>query len=103
VYPKSNPFTQALGVLKKAAALVNVRYGLDKKVAEAIAKAADEVISGKLDSHFPLVVWYLPPPSLCLLCFCFLLFSSLSLFPAHPSLLCALWRAGKRAVALRPI
>uniref|UniRef100_A0A0N5AZQ1 fumarate hydratase n=1 Tax=Syphacia muris TaxID=451379 RepID=A0A0N5AZQ1_9BILA len=47
----------AFGFLKKAAALVNQEFGLDKKLANTIAKAADEVISGKLDDHFPLVVW----------------------------------------------
>lgn len=49
---------KALGVLKKAAALTNSKLGLlDGKKAELIVKAADEVISGKLDEHFPLVVW----------------------------------------------
>jgi fumarate hydratase class II len=47
----------ALALVKKAAATVNTRYGLDRKVAESIAAAADEVISGKLDAHFPLVIW----------------------------------------------
>ena len=47
----------ALALVKKAAALVNVRYGLPAGVASAIAQAADEVSSGKLDSHFPLVIW----------------------------------------------
>lgn len=48
----------ALGTLKKAAALTNAELGLlDNKKAQAIAKAADEVIAGKLDDHFPLVVW----------------------------------------------
>src|SRR4029453_13944705 len=49
---------RALGLVKKAAALVNRELGLlppDK--AEAIVKAADEVIEGRLDEHFPLVVW----------------------------------------------
>src|SRR5262249_41329511 len=49
---------RALGLVKKAAAIVNRRLGLlpaDK--AEAIAAAADEVISGALDEHFPLVIW----------------------------------------------
>ncbi len=49
---------RALGVLKKSAARANEKLKLlasDK--ATAIAKAADEVISGQLDSHFPLVVW----------------------------------------------
>eukprot|EP00296_Roombia_truncata_P007694 JP446142.1.p1 GENE.JP446142.1~~JP446142.1.p1 ORF type:complete len:492 (-),score=172.67 JP446142.1:67-1338(-) len=51
------PLIKAFGVLKKAAATVNMTYGLDAKVGEAICKAADEVISGKLMPHFPLVVW----------------------------------------------
>jgi len=48
---------KAFGVLKKAASAVNVTYGLDPKVGDAIQKAADEVISGKLVDHFPLVVF----------------------------------------------
>ena len=48
---------RALALVKKAAANVNKRYGLDPAVAQAIAQAADEVFSGKLDSHFPLVIW----------------------------------------------
>lgn len=49
---------RALGVLKKAAALTNEQLGmLPKEKAELIVKAADEVIEGKLDEHFPLVVW----------------------------------------------
>jgi len=49
---------KALGVLKKCAAKTNADLGLlDKKKAEFILKAADEVIDGKLDAHFPLVVW----------------------------------------------
>ncbi|CAL8259101.1 unnamed protein product [Arctogadus glacialis] len=48
---------QAFGVLKRAAAEVNKDYGLDPKIADAIILAADEVASGKLDDHFPLVVW----------------------------------------------
>jgi len=52
------PVIKAFGVLKKAAAEVNQEFGLDPKVAAAISKAADEVISGKLyDDHFPLVIW----------------------------------------------
>ncbi len=48
----------AFGVVKKAAAHVNRDLGkLDARRAEAIARAADEVASGKLDDHFPLVVW----------------------------------------------
>ncbi|KAL7291156.1 fumarate hydratase, mitochondrial-like [Trichogramma pretiosum] len=49
---------QAMGILKKAAAEVNKEFGLDPKLADAISKAADDVISGKLyDDHFPLVIW----------------------------------------------
>jgi len=52
------PVITAMGTLKKAAALVNKEYGLDPKIADAISKAADEVISGKLyNDHFPLVIW----------------------------------------------
>ncbi|OZJ04110.1 Fumarate hydratase, mitochondrial [Bifiguratus adelaidae] len=51
------PLIKAFGVLKKAAATVNMTYGLDKTVGEAITKAADEVIEGKLLDHFPLVVF----------------------------------------------
>ncbi len=49
---------RALGVLKKAAAMANKELDLlSAEKAELIIKAADEVISGKLDEHFPLVVW----------------------------------------------
>lgn len=48
---------KAFGYLKKAAAKVNVEYGLNESTAETIIKAADEVIDGKLDEHFPLSVW----------------------------------------------
>jgi fumarate hydratase class II len=49
---------RAMAVVKKAAALVNTELaGLDRKLADAIAAAATEVIDGKLDDHFPLVVW----------------------------------------------
>ena len=48
----------ALGLLKQAAAAVNRELGLlDARRAELIARAADEVIAGKLDAHFPLSVW----------------------------------------------
>jgi len=47
-----------MGILKKAAAIVNKDYGLDPKLSDAISQAADDVISGKLyDDHFPLVIW----------------------------------------------
>lgn len=49
---------RAFGVLKKAAALTNLELGvMSKDKAELIIKAADEVIAGQLDDHFPLVVW----------------------------------------------
>src|SRR3970282_238840 len=49
---------RALGILKKAAALTNKELGtLASEKADLIIKAADEVIDGKLDVHFPLVVW----------------------------------------------
>jgi fumarate hydratase class II len=49
---------RALGILKKAAALTNKELGtLSADKADLIVKAADEVIEGKLDQHFPLVVW----------------------------------------------
>lgn len=52
------PLVRALGVQKKAAALANKELGaLDAKIADAIVQAAEEVMSGKLDDHFPLVVW----------------------------------------------
>lgn len=53
------PVVVAFGVLKKAAALVNQDYGLDPKIADAISRAADDVISGRLydEGHFPLVIW----------------------------------------------
>lgn len=52
--------THAFGILKKAAALANAQLKPEKMTAEkvtAIAAACDEVISGVLNSHFPLVVW----------------------------------------------
>ncbi|KAG9913183.1 fumarate hydratase, partial [Aureobasidium melanogenum] len=48
---------RAFGILKGAAATVNMKFGLDEKVGKAIQQAASEVASGKLDDHFPLVVW----------------------------------------------
>ena len=52
------PIVRAFGIVKRAAALVNKDKGLiDDKLADAIAAAAQEVIDGKLDEHFPLVVW----------------------------------------------
>ena len=52
------PLIHALGVQKKAAAAVNKAMGeLAPDIADAIIAAAGEVIEGKLDDHFPLVVW----------------------------------------------
>ncbi|MCK6542074.1 class II fumarate hydratase [bacterium] len=49
---------RALGILKKSAAMANQELGaLTKDKAELIIKACEEVIAGKLDDHFPLVVW----------------------------------------------
>lgn len=49
---------RALGILKKAAAITNQELGtLPSDKAKVIIQAADEVIEGKLDDHFPLVVW----------------------------------------------
>lgn len=50
--------THAFGILKKAAAIANYNLGkLDEEKKTIIAKACDEVIAGKLNDHFPLVVW----------------------------------------------
>jgi fumarate hydratase class II len=52
------PIVRALGIVKRAAAETNMSLGkLDKRVGEAIVNAAQEVIDGKHDDHFPLVVW----------------------------------------------
>jgi fumarate hydratase class II len=52
------PMIRALGIVKKASAMANKELGiLPPEKADLIIKAADEVIEGKLDEHFPLVVW----------------------------------------------
>ncbi|HEY5084450.1 MAG TPA: lyase family protein, partial [Rhizomicrobium sp.] len=52
------PMIRALGVVKRAAAEANLALGkLDPEIAKYIVAAAQEVIDGKLDDHFPLVVW----------------------------------------------
>jgi fumarate hydratase class II len=52
------PLVRALGIIKKCAALTNVAQGhLEEPLGKAIADAAQEVIDGKLNAHFPLVVW----------------------------------------------
>ena len=51
------PIIRAFGILKGAAATVNMNYGLDRTIGKAIQEAASEVASLKLVEHFPLVVW----------------------------------------------
>src|SRR6267142_6314615 len=52
------PLIRALGIIKRAAAEVNHALGsLDARRARAIVRGAQEVVDGKLDDHFPLVVW----------------------------------------------
>ncbi|KAK4999840.1 hypothetical protein LTR28_013241 [Elasticomyces elasticus] len=51
------PIVRAFGILKGAAATVNMKYGLDSNLGKAIQEAASEVASLKLLDHFPLVVW----------------------------------------------
>ncbi len=52
------PLIRALGIIKKAAAITNRHFGrLAPELAEAIIQAAEDVIAGKLDDNFPLVVW----------------------------------------------
>lgn len=52
------PLIRALGIVKKAAALTNHDLdNLEENISNAISKAADDVIAGKLNDHFPLVVW----------------------------------------------
>ena len=52
------PLVHAFGIQKQAAALTNLALGnIEKKIGKTVAKAAEEVASGKLDDHFPLVVW----------------------------------------------
>jgi len=54
----SSAVIRAFGVVKKASAIANQKLGkLDQAKCDLIVKAADEVIEGKLDAHFPLVVW----------------------------------------------
>ncbi|KAJ6710563.1 ASPARTATEAMMONIA/ARGININOSUCCINATE/ADENYLOSUCCINATE LYASE [Salix koriyanagi] len=51
------PIIRAFGILKKCTAMVNMKYGLDPSIGKAIMQAAQEVAEGKLNDHFPLVVW----------------------------------------------
>jgi len=49
---------KSIAIIKKAAAIVHAKNGdIEKKISKAIIKAADEIISGKLNEHFPLKVW----------------------------------------------
>jgi len=55
---QQNAIIRALGIVKRAAAESNMALGkLDRQLGETIVQAADEVISGSLNDHFPLVVW----------------------------------------------
>ncbi|MCB1485702.1 MAG: class II fumarate hydratase, partial [Hyphomicrobiaceae bacterium] len=52
------PVVRALGIVKRAAAEANMALGkMDADMGKVIIAAAQEVIEGKLDEHFPLVVW----------------------------------------------
>ncbi|CAN0582514.1 unnamed protein product, partial [Laminaria digitata] len=52
------PIIRALGIVKKAAAEANMDLGkMDPELGKVIVQAAEEVIEGKLNDHFPLVVW----------------------------------------------
>jgi fumarate hydratase class II len=52
------PIIQAFAYLKKAAAITNYESGvLSKDKCDAIAEVCDEILEGKLDDQFPLVVW----------------------------------------------
>jgi len=51
------PLIRAFAVLKKCAARANKNFALKEDIANSIIKAADDIIQGKLDDNFPLVVW----------------------------------------------
>ncbi|MBM3510522.1 MAG: class II fumarate hydratase [Alphaproteobacteria bacterium] len=52
------PLVRGFAILKRSCAIVNVAQGqLDKRIANAIVKASDDIIANKLDGNFPLVVW----------------------------------------------
>lgn len=56
--PLSRPLLRALGLLKKHAAQTNLQLGLiPAEIADAVIRAADEVISGRLDEHFPVDIF----------------------------------------------
>merc|ERR1712076_351692 len=48
---------KGMAILKRSAAIVNRKFGLDDKVSETIVKAAERVIAGEFDDNFPLVIW----------------------------------------------
>lgn len=52
------PIIKAMAILKRSAAIVNKRFGLEDKIADTIVKAADEIIEGQIsEDNFPLVIW----------------------------------------------
>lgn len=52
------PLIHAFATVKRACALANANQGqLEQKLADAIVQVCDEISAGKLDAHFPLVVW----------------------------------------------
>ncbi|CAM4868159.1 unnamed protein product [Rotaria socialis] len=51
------PLIEAFGLLKKACAIVNQKFGLANKLSDAISQVCDEIIDGKLNDHFPLSIW----------------------------------------------
>src|SRR5271165_2576839 len=52
------PLVRALGIQKQAAAMANMALGaLDAKLGDAIVQAAREIVDGKMENEFPLVVW----------------------------------------------
>lgn len=56
----------AFAVVKKSAAIVNMRHGLlDERRGNTIVKVADEILEGKLDEHFPLVCCTATPSTVC--------------------------------------
>lgn len=51
------PVVHAMALVKKAAAIVNLQFGLSAELSKTIATVADEILTGALDEHFPLVIW----------------------------------------------
>merc|ERR1719219_2276076 len=48
---------KVMAILKRSAAIVNKKFGLDAEISDTIVKAAERVIAGELDDNFPLVIW----------------------------------------------